>query len=308
MTTDIFRRLFYSIFVVIAVTILVFLLSRLTGDAALLYLPETASNEMIERYREIHGLNDPILIQLGRFLSNAIRLDFGKSMWQKVPASDLVLQRLPLTLELAFGTTFLSLFIATIIGVLAALHPLGIFDSLTTGISLFGVTVPSFWLALILIYLFSVRLGWLPTSGSGTWKHAILPMIVLVWGPTGYLVRVVRTSVLEQLSAAYLITGRAKGLSEIYLLFRHALPNAAFPIITVASSTFIGIANGAVIVETVFGWPGIGKLTIDAISNRDFPVLQATVFVVGIVVVLTNLVLDLLYAAIDPRVRLETNA
>lgn len=306
MLNYVLRRLFYSIFVVIAVTILVFLLSRLTGDPALLYLPETAPLEMAERFREINGLNDPILVQLGRFLQGAIRLDFGKSIWQKIPASELVLNRLPLTLKLAFGTTLISLLIATTIGILAALRPLSFFDSFTTGISLFGVTVPSFWLALVLIYIFSLRLGLLPTSGSGTWKHGVLPLVVLTWGPAGYLARVVRTSVLEQLSAGYLITGRAKGLTETVLLLRHALPNAAFPIITVASATFIGIANGAVIVETVFGWPGIGKLTIDAISNRDFPVLQATVFVVGIVIVLTNLVLDLLYAAIDPRVRLES--
>jgi len=306
MTKYVLRRLFYSIFVVIAVTILVFLLSRLTGDPAMLYLPETAPLEMAERFREINGLNDPIIVQLGRFLNGAIRLDFGKSIWQKIPASELVLDRLPLTLELAFGTTFISLVISIIIGILAALRPLSFFDSLTTGISLFGVTVPSFWLALVLILVFSVHLNWLPTSGSGTWRHAVLPLIVLIWGPSGYLARVVRSSVLEQLSAAYLTTGRAKGLNETTLLVRHALPNAAFPIITVASATFIGVANGAVIVETVFGWPGIGKLTIDAIANRDFPVLQATVFVVGIVVVLTNLALDLLYAAIDPRVRLDT--
>ncbi|MBI5292103.1 MAG: ABC transporter permease [Chloroflexi bacterium] len=304
MATYVLRRLFYSIFVVVAVTILVFLLSRLTGDPALLYLPETAPLEMAERFREMHGLNRPILVQLVDFLNGAIHLDFGKSLWQKIPASALVLDRLPLTLTLAFGTTFVSLVIAIVIGVIAALRPLSFFDSLTTAISLFGVSVPSFWLALVLIYIFSLRLGWLPTSGSGTWKHAILPLIVLTWGPSGYLARVVRTSMLEQLSAVYLTAARAKGVAKVRLLLRHALPNAAFPIMTVTSSTFIGVANGAVIVETVFGWPGIGKLTIDAIANRDFPVLQATVFVVGIIVVLTNLVLDLLYAAIDPRVRL----
>lgn len=303
----ILRRLFHSIFVVVAVTVLVFLLSRLTGDPALLYLSETAPMEMAERFREMNGLNRPVLVQLVDFLKGASHLDFGKSIWQKVPASELVLSRLPLTLKLAFATTLIALLISIVIGILAALRPLSIFDSITTGISMLGVTVPSFWLALLLILLFAVNLRWLPTSGSGTWKHAILPMIVLTWGPTGYMARVVRTSVLDQLSSAYLVTARAKGLREMILLIRHALPNAAFPIITVASSTFIGVANGAVIVETIFGWPGIGKLTIDAIANRDFPVLQATVFMVGIVVVLTNLVLDLLYAAIDPRVRLGSS-
>lgn len=295
---------------VVAVTVLVFLLSRLTGDPALLYLPELASNEQVERFRETYGFNDPVVAQLGRFLGGAVRLDFGTSIWQKVPASDLVFSRLPLTLVLAVGTVAISLTISLVIGILAALRPLSFMDSLITSLSLLGVTVPSFWLALILILIFSVRLGVLPTSGSGTWQHAVLPLIVLTWGPTGYLARVVRTTMLEQLSGQYLITGRAKGLSERVLLVRHALPNAAFPIITVASAQFIGVANGAVIVETVFGWPGIGKLTIDAINNRDFPVLQATVFVVGIVVVLTNLALDLLYTVIDPRVRLgkDSNA
>lgn len=305
MISYLLRRLIYMILVVIAVTVLVFLLSRLTGDPALLYLPEFATEERIAIYREAHGLDRPVLVQLADFLIGAIRLDFGKSIWQKVPASQLVLERLPLTLKFAFATTFLALVVSIIIGVLAALRPLSIFDSLTTGISLLGVTVPSFWLALILIYIFSVKLGWFPTSGLGTWKHLVLPLIVLTWGPAGYLSRVVRTSVLEQLSAGYLVTGRAKGLGETVLLLRHALPNAAFPILTVASSTFIGQANGAVILETVFGLPGIGKLTLDAISNRDFPLVQATVFVVGIIVVVTNLALDLLYALIDPRVRFE---
>ncbi|RJP54228.1 MAG: ABC transporter permease [Anaerolineaceae bacterium] len=304
MTNFILRRLFYSIFVVIAVTILVFLLSRLTGDPALLYLPETAPMEMAERFREMNGLNRPIPVQLWDFIKGASHLDFGKSIWQKIPASELVLSRLPLTLKLAFGTTFLASLLAILIGIFAAVRPLSLADSLTTSISLLGVTLPSFWLALLLILIFSVDLRWLPTSGSGTWKHAVLPLTVLTWGPTGYMARVVRSSVFEQLSSPYVIAARARGVRPASVLFRHVLPNAALPIITVASSTFIGIANGAVIVETVFGWPGIGKLTIDAISNRDFPVLQATVFVVGIIVVLTNLVLDLLYAMIDPRIRL----
>jgi peptide/nickel transport system permease protein len=304
MTIFIVRRLFYSVFVVVVVTILVFVLSRLTGDPALLYLPETASLEMAERFREMNGLDRPILVQLVSFLEGAVRLDFGKSIWQKIPASELVLSRLPLTLKLALSTTILASIISIFIGTYAALHPLSFMDSLTTSVSLLGVTVPSFWLALVLIIILSVRLHWLPTSGSGTWKHAVLPIIVLTWGPTGYMARIVRSSVLEQLSAPFVVAARARGIPEILVLFRHVLPNAAFPIITVASSTFIGIANGAVIVETVFGWPGIGKLTVDAISNRDFPVLQATVFVVGIIVVLTNLALDLLYAAIDPRIRL----
>jgi len=297
------RRLIQSLFVVLAVILLVFVLARLTGDPADLYLPLHASQELRESFRQEHGLDQPVLVQLVDFLGDVIRLDFGKSMWQKVPALPAVLQRLPFTLQLAAVTITATFVLALMLGSLAALHPLGFIDRAVTFICLIGVTVADFWLALVLILIFAVALGWLPTSGTGGLQYLVLPGITLAWRPLGRMTQVVRSSVLEQLSATYVATARAKGLHERAVMFRHVARNAIIPVLTLAGTEFIGLANGAVIVETVFGWPGIGKLTIDALERRDFAIVQAAVFVVAIIVVIVNLVLDFCYAAADPRIR-----
>jgi peptide/nickel transport system permease protein len=297
------RRLIQSFFVILAVVVLVFVLARLTGDPADLYLPLHAPEEMRQAFRAEHGLDKPIPVQLAYFLLNAAQLDFGRSIWQKVPALPLVLQRLPLTLQLAFVTIISALVIAFILGSVSALHPLSLIDRLTTFICLIGVTVADFWLALVLILIFAVQLGWLPTSGTGGWEYLVLPGITLAWRPLGRMTQMVRSSMLEQLSAPYITTARAKGLRERALMLRHVAQNAVIPVLTLAGAEFIGLANGAVIVETVFGWPGIGKLTIDAMERRDFAVIQAVVFVVALLVVLVNLFIDFCYAAADPRVR-----
>jgi len=299
------RRLMHSAFVILGVVILVFLLARLTGDPAVLYLPLLAPEELREAFREEHGLNQPIIVQLGQFLWNVAHLDFGDSLWQHRPAMEVVLSRLPLTLELAAVAVVTAMSIAFVLGTLAALRPLSIFDRVVTAISLVGMTVPTFWLGLILIMVFAVYLDLVPTSGTGGLEYLILPGITLTWPILGRMAQVVRVSMLEQLSAPYIVTARAKGLRQRAVLFKHVARNALIPVITVAGATFIGIANGAVIVETVFGWPGIGKLTIDAIARRDFAVIQAVVFVVAVVVVVLNLLLDLAYAAIDPRIRYD---
>jgi len=299
------RRLIQSFFVVFTVVILVFILARMTGDPADLYLPLHATEEMREAYREAHGLDKPVLMQLAYFLLDVAKGDFGTSMWQKVPALPLVLHRLPLTLKLAGVTIVASFIVAFILGSLSALHPLSAIDRATTFFSLVGVTVADFWLALVLILIFAVHLGWLPTSGTGSLKYLILPGITLAWRPLGRMAQVVRSSVLDQLSSCYVITARAKGLAEKAVIFKHVMRNAIIPVLTVAGVEFVGLANGAVIVETVFGWPGIGKLTIDALERRDFAVIQACVFVVAILVVLLNLAIDFVYAAVDPRIRYE---
>jgi peptide/nickel transport system permease protein len=299
------RRLIQSFFVVLGVVILVFILARLTGDPAVLYLPLLAPEEMREAFREAHGLNQPIVVQLGQFLWDVAHLDFGDSLWQHQPAMHVVLSRLPLSLELAAAAVAIAMSIAFLLGTLAALRPLSIFDRATSAVSLIGMTVPSFWLGLILITIFAVYLHLVPTSGTGGLQYLILPGITLTWPMLGRMAQVVRTSMLEQLSAPYVVTARAKGLRERVVLLRHVARNALIPVITVAGQAFIGIANGAVIVETVFGWPGIGKLMIDAIERRDFAIIQAVVFVVAVVVVVLNLLLDFAYAAIDPRIRYE---
>jgi len=305
MATYILRRLVQSFFVIMGVVILVFVLARLSGDPAVLYLPLEAPEELRQAFREEHGLNRPIIVQLGSFLVDVAHLDFGDSMWQHRPAMGLVLSRLPLSLELATATTILALGLAFVFGSISARHPLSFIDRLTAATSLVGVTVPSFWLALVLILVFAVRFRWLPTSGTGGLRYMLLPGITLAWPPLGSMAQVVRCSLLEQFSSPYITTARAKGLRERAILVRHVARNAAIPVITVAGQVFIGVANGAIIVETVFGWPGIGKLLIDAISRRDFAVIQAVVFVVAVVVVAINLVLDLLYVAIDPRIRYQ---
>ncbi len=299
------RRLIQSFFVVLGVVILVFILARLTGDPAVLYLPLLAPEELREAFREEHGLNQPIIVQLGQFLWDVAHLDFGESMWQHRPAMPVVLGRLPLTLELAAFAVVIAFSIAFVFGTLAALRPLSVFDRAVSMVSLMGMTVPPFWLGLILIMVFAVYLDLVPTSGTGGLQYAILPGITLTWPILGRMAQVVRCSMLEQLSAPYIVTARAKGFRERTVLIRHVARNALIPVITVAGQAFIGIANGAVIVETVFGWPGIGKLMIDAIERRDFAVLQAVVFVVAVVVVILNLLLDFAYAAIDPRIRYE---
>jgi len=299
------RRLIQSFLVVLAVVTLVFVLARLTGDPTDLYLPLHSSPEVRQSFREAYGFDRPILVQLGEFLLDVARLDFGRSVWQKVPAMPLVLHRLPLTLELAGVTITGSMLLAFVLGSLSALRPLSVVDRATTFISLIGVTVADFWLALVLIWVFAVYLNWFPTSGTGGLEYLVLPGITLAWRPLGRMAQVVRSSVLEQLSSPYVTTARAKGLSQPLVLFRHVAKNAFIPVLTLAGTEFIGLANGAVIVETVFGWPGIGKLTIDALERRDFAVIQAAVFVVAVLVVLLNLLIDFCYAAVDPRIRYE---
>lgn len=285
---------------------LVFVMARSSGDPIYTYFSEEAllydPYNRVADFREKWGFDKPVLEQLVLYLKGVARLDFGMSISQHQPAMTLVLRHLPITLSLAVVTTILSTVGALILGSLAALYPLGKLDRLVTFISVSGATVPSFWLALMLIIIFAVQLHWLPTSGIGGIKYVILPGIVLAWPLLG-LAQMVRCSVLEQLSQPYITTARAKGATERIVLFRHAARNALIPIITLASGAFIGMANGAVVVESIFGWPGIGKLLIDAINRRDFAIVQAGVFVVAILVVLINLSLDVLYAVLDPRIR-----
>lgn len=277
------------------------MLARLSGDPAALYLPLMAPDIMREQFRAAHGLDKPLAEQLAVFVKNALRGDLGQSLWQKQPALEVVLRRLPLTLALASGTTALCVALALVLGAVAAFRPLGWVDRLVSAISLVGIAVPGFWLALVLIMAFSVGLRWLPTSGMGTWRHAVLPVAALGWGPMGNLAQVVRCTLIEQMFAPYVTTARAKGASEKRVIFNHALRNALPPIITVAGKAFVGMANGAIVVETIYGWPGLGKLMVDAIEKRDFAVTQAAVLVVAVLVVVVNLGIDLGCAMLDRR-------
>ena len=297
------RRSLHSVFSLIGLIILVFFLARLTGDPTNLFLPIDASVEARQAFAERHGFNDPLITQFGRFLEGLIQGDFGESIRQRRPALEVVLEAFPTTLMLALFSMSIVIASALVIGALAAYRPGGVFDRLSSMLSLSGASAPDFWVAIMAILLFAVALGWLPTSGTGTPWHWVLPVAVLVIRPFGLLVQVVRGAMISALSSAYVKTARAKGVRERVVIFVHALRNAMLPVITVAGDQAIAIVNGAVVVETIFGFPGIGKLMIDSVLQRDFAVVQAAVLVTAIAIFLMNILIDIAYAMLDPRIR-----
>jgi peptide/nickel transport system permease protein len=288
----------------IGLIILVFFLSRLTGDPTSLYLPLDASLESRENFRQLHGLNDPLLVQFGRYVLDLLRFDFGDSVRKARPALDVVLAAFPWTLMLAAIAMFLVTVSAIVIGSLAAFKVGGFFDRLSSILSLIGASAPDFWIAIVAIFFFSVSLGWLPTSGTGTVWHWILPISVLFIRPFGLILQVVRGSMIAALSSAYVKTARAKGVKDRAIIFVHALRNAMLPVITVIGDQAAGMLNGAVVVETIFGFPGVGKLMIDSILQRDFSVVLASIMITATAIFLMNLLIDLAYAALDPRIRM----
>lgn len=296
-------RLVQSLFVLAGLLVMVFVVTRQIGDVARLMLPVDASQEQYLQMRRQIGADDPIYVQFVRYLGELARGDFGISLWQNVPAMDLVLARFPATLYLTTATLTFSIAVALVIGTAAALRPGSIIDRLTTVISVFGLSIPSFWLGLILIAVLAVNMGMFRTSGYGGFQYVVLPMLTLSAASIGRLAQIVRTSMLDVLTAPYLVTARAKGLRERVIIVRHGLRNALLPILTIIGDEIIGLLNGAVAIELIFGWPGIGVLTLEAIERRDFVVIQACVVFVAVIVVGVNLLIDLLYAWSDPRIR-----
>ncbi|MHA3979176.1 ABC transporter permease [Halovulum sp. GXIMD14794] len=297
------HRLVSSLLSLAVLIVIVFFLSRLTGDPSALYLPLDASAEAREQFRAVNGLNDPLLVQFGRFLADMGTLDFGESLRTSLPALEMVLEAFTWTLGLAVLTVVLVTVAAVIVGALAALNVGGFFDRLATIITLIGASAPDFWVAIVGILFFSVGLGWLPTSGTGTIWHWVLPIAVLFIRPFGLVTQVVRSSMITALNAPYVKTARAKGAGRQRIVYRHSLKNAALPIVTVIGDQAAGMLNGAVVVETIFGFPGVGKLMIDSILMRDFSVILASIFVTAIAILLMNMLIDVVYAAIDPRTR-----
>jgi peptide/nickel transport system permease protein len=298
-----FRRSLHSLFALAALIVLVFFMARLTGSPADLFLPIDATLEARAEFAARHGLDRPVIEQFGSFLAGLAQLDLGQSIRKARPALDVVLEAMPVTLALAAVTMTLAIVGSILVGSFAAWHPGGVFDRIASMGSLIGASTPDFWLAISAILLFSVTLGWLPTSGMGGPATWIMPIAVLMIRPFGILVQVVRNSMLGALAAPYVKTARAKGIRERPIIFVHALRNAMLPVVTVAGDQAAGIINGAVIVESIFGWPGVGKLMIDAIIQRDFAVIQAAIFVTATLIFLMNILIDLAYAALDPRVR-----
>lgn len=297
------KRTMHSLIALVGLLVLVFFLSRLTGDPAYLYLPLDSTQAQREAFNQMHGFDDPLFVQFLRYLGDLARLDFGMSLSRNVPAMDAALQAFPQTLKLAAVAMSLSLILAVVIGSLAAAKPGSIFDRTATTVSLAGASAPDFWVAIVAILVFSVSLGLLPTSGTGSMLHWIMPIGVLMLRPFGLLTQVVRGSMMGVLSAPYVKTARAKGIKQRKIIFVHALRNAMLPVITVAGDLTAGLINGAVVIETIFGWPGIGKLMIDAIMRRDFALIQSTILVTALAIFILNIVIDLIYAALDPRIR-----
>ena len=305
MTQFILSRIGSAVLVVFGVCTLVFLLIHLVpGDPVEAMLGESARPADRQALRETLGLDRPLAEQYVRYLAGLARLDLGQSFQFQRPVADLLAERIPPTLELAGAALALALALAVPLGVLAARNRGGVLDSGAMGFSLLGISIPNFWLGPLLILVFSLWLGWTPVSGRDGPVSLILPAVTLGTGLAAILARMVRSSVLEVLEEDYVRTAWAKGLSEAAVMWRHALRNAWLPVLTLVGLQLGGLLGGAVITETVFAWPGVGSLLVEAIQNRDYPVVQAAVLLVSLAYVLVNTLTDLIYAWVDPRIRL----
>lgn len=303
MLTFLRRRITSSAIPLVVVILGVFYLARLTGDPSNLYLPLSATPEMRAEFAARHGFDQPLLVQFGDYLAQVFRLDFGESLRTAEPAADAVLRAFPATLQLAGATMILAILGAIVVGSWAAYRPNSLADRVASFTSTTAASMPDFWFAIMGVLVFAVALGWLPTSGTEGAAAWVLPVLTLLIRPFGVLVQVVRGAMVTALSAPYIKVARSKGAGELRVVFGHALRNAAPPALTVAGDLAVGLVNGAVVVETIFGWPGIGKLMITSILQRDFAVLQAAVLVTAITIFALNIVIDACYALLDSRVR-----
>lgn len=283
-------------------SVIAFGLTHLSGDPAALLLPPSATPDDIALFRHEAGLDRPLAVQYADFLAHAVRGDFGRSIRHDEPAMGLVLERLPATIELGASAFVLTLAVAVPLGILAAVRRGSVLDQASLLLSLVGQTFPTFWLGIVLIIVFAQDLRWLPASGRGTPANLVLPSITLAVFSIAIVTRLLRSSLIEILSLEYIRTARGKGLGERTILLRHALRNAALPVVTVVGLQVGALLGGAVITEEVFAYPGMGRLAIQSIANRDFAVIQAFVVLTATIITLANLVVDLLYAWIDPRV------
>ncbi|MFP3917056.1 ABC transporter permease [Lysinibacillus telephonicus] len=297
------KRLLEFIPVLLIISFIVFTLVFVAGDPVALLLPEDASQEDIENLREALGLDRPFIVQYGTYLSGLLQGDFGKSFRYNSDALPIVLERLPATIELALSAMVVAIIIAIPMGVWSASKRNSFVDLFATGGSVLGKAMPNFWLGIMLILLFSVTLGWLPVSGRGSWMHLILPAITLGTGIAAEMTRLIRSSMLEILSQDYIRTAKSKGLRKFLVIYKHAFRNSLIPVITITALQTSTLVGGALVTETVFSWPGLGQLLIQAINTRDMAIVQASVFVIAILVILMNLIADLLYRVLDPRIK-----
>ncbi len=301
----ILRRALQSIIVCLGVSVITFILLNVTGDPALLLLPPEATREDVEVLREQMGLNDPYIVQYGRFLLNVLQGDFGNSFFIKQSASSLVLERMPATIELAIAGFLVTILISIPLGVAAAIKRNSFLDYLASIFAITGQAMPIFWLGIMMIIFFSVKLRWFPVSGRGSFAHLVLPAITLGWYIAPLTMRLTRSGMLEVLSQEYIKTARSKGLRESMVLYKHALRNACIPVVTVLGLQLGTLLGGAVVTETVFAWPGVASLAVTSIRNYDFPVVQAAVIIFAFFIVFANLLADIAVGLLDPRIRYD---
>ncbi|HET9924589.1 MAG TPA: ABC transporter permease [Methylomirabilota bacterium] len=299
----ILKRLGYAAISLILLSLTIFLFVRLTGDPTVLLVEPGASQADIEAIRHQFGLDQPLWVQYGHFVSSLVRGDLGHSFYYRTPVLELYLSRLPSSLLLATAAMAFSLLIGIPTGIMAAVRVNRWWDSAGKVFALLGLSVPSFAVGLLMILFFSVYLGWLPSSGSGSVAHVIMPAFALGWYFAAAHMRLTRSSMLDVLGSEYVKLARLKGLPEALVIAKHAFKNALIPVLTLAGINLVIMVNVAVVVETVFAWPGIGRLLYEGVSFRDFPVVQATVILNGAMVVIVSLLVDILYAVIDPRIR-----
>jgi peptide/nickel transport system permease protein len=302
----ILRRLFISIPVLIGITLLLFfLLNVIPGDPVALMLKEKADPDVIARVRTQMHLDDPWPVRYVRFLGGALKGDLGISYKLRRPVSDLILQAFPNTLMLAFAAALVAWILGIPAGILSAVKQYSLPDHFFMGFSLLGVSMPVFWSALLFQYVFGVKLHLLPVAGFYGWKYLILPAVVLGWSSCGTVARLTRSSLLEVMRSDYIRTARSKGVRELMVISGHALKNSLLPVITIMAMQVAFLLSGSVITESIFGIPGVGRIAIMAIQNRDMPLLQGSVLFTTVLVILGNLVADLLYSTLDPRIRCD---
>ncbi len=302
----VFKRLISTLPVLLGISLLLFFMLRmLPGDPAQVLAGQMASQEDIKIIRHQLGLDRSIFVQYGIFLSRLAKLDLGRSARTQNPVTKEIWARLPNTVLLAVTAITLACLFGIPAGIISAVRPYTWIDYLFTSMALFGISMPVFWLGLMLIVIFSLVLHWLPAGGIGSWKHVILPSFTLAAFVVAFITRMTRASMIEALSQDYTTTARSKGLKEKVVIVKHALKNALIPIITVVGLQFGLLLGGAVLTETVFAWPGIGRLIVDSILARDYPVIQGTILIFGLLYILVNLFVDITYAFIDPRIRYD---
>jgi peptide/nickel transport system permease protein len=299
------KRVILGIITLIGVSIIIFIAARLSGDVALLLAPIDATEEEVQAIRAQYGLDKPIPVQYYVFIKGAVRGDFGESIRYHLPAMEVVFNRIPATFELAAAAFSLSILLGLLLGTVSATRRGSWLDQSGKIFALLGQSMPAFWIGIMAILLFSVQLGWLPTSGRGGISHLLMPALSLAWYSVASIMRVTRSSMLDVLDSEYIKMARIKGNTERVVVWKHALRNALVPVVGLAGIQLAYLIGGTVIIESVFSWPGMGSMIVEAVYSRDYPLVQAGVFLIAVLLITLNLIVDLLYGVIDPRIRYE---